>query len=232
VSKGSSKPAKAAAPPHLRPTTASWYLAVLEGYECEPHHRMQLQIAAECWDRAARCREIIEREGEVSRFGDVKAHPLLAPERDARSGLLRALREARFGSATTTDSAAPAAAEKEQEDVRVPANRRISKTRDALSPGQELFLRGVAWPAEDRHTATMVILAPGFAKRWFIAGRTKPGATARLPDDSPSAAELWDHQGAPSTAEWIAKSPGSRPSPWWRFNAPIVRKDGEDDPHM
>jgi hypothetical protein len=52
-----------------------------------------LAQACEAADRVAECRQIILEQGAVIRSqGAMRAHPLLAAERDARAALLRALR--------------------------------------------------------------------------------------------------------------------------------------------
>lgn len=50
-----------------------------------------LQTALEARDRLTECRERINAEGLTctDRFGQVRPHPLLAAERDARSGVLQ-----------------------------------------------------------------------------------------------------------------------------------------------
>ena len=57
-------------------------------------HLEVLQIGLQAWDRAARCRERIDADGEVmlDRFGQQKPHVLLPAERDARSQFLTAVR--------------------------------------------------------------------------------------------------------------------------------------------
>jgi hypothetical protein len=52
-----------------------------------------LAQASEACDRVAECRGIIAEQGAVIRSqGAVRAHPLLAAERDARAAMLRAIR--------------------------------------------------------------------------------------------------------------------------------------------
>ena len=52
-----------------------------------------LQQACEAADRVAECRVTIAADGAVVRSGrSVRAHPLLAAERDARAAMLRAIR--------------------------------------------------------------------------------------------------------------------------------------------
>ncbi len=60
----------------------------------EDSDRTLLVTALEAWDRAQQAREAIDREGltVATRFGESKAHPLLAVERDARAAFLQAMR--------------------------------------------------------------------------------------------------------------------------------------------
>lgn len=53
-----------------------------------------LASALEAHARSRRCRETIDADGESvrDRFGQVKPHPLLAAERDARAAFLAAMR--------------------------------------------------------------------------------------------------------------------------------------------
>lgn len=86
---------KTAAPSHLRAKTRRWYLAVLELYDLEENHLRLLQAACEAWDRCQDAREAIKKQGTTyeDRFGQPKTRPEAAIERDARAGLLAALRE-------------------------------------------------------------------------------------------------------------------------------------------
>jgi len=86
---------KPQAPQHLRKATAEWFLGVLAEFELDNHHRKLLTLAAEAWDRCEAAREIIDKEGLIvlDRFGQQKAHPAFAIERDSRVGFCRTLRE-------------------------------------------------------------------------------------------------------------------------------------------
>jgi P27 family predicted phage terminase small subunit len=83
------------APSHLRPETARWFRAVLDGWELQDHHIRLLLIAAESWDRALEAREALDKEGLTftDRFGAPHAHPAVKIERDARITFMRVLRE-------------------------------------------------------------------------------------------------------------------------------------------
>ncbi|MDX3928696.1 MAG: hypothetical protein QHC90_23185 [Shinella sp.] len=82
-------------PPHLRKTTAKWWKSVLVEYDLEPHHVRLLTLAAEAWDRGQAAREVIDAEGMTfdDRFGQPKARPEIAIERDSRIGFARLIRE-------------------------------------------------------------------------------------------------------------------------------------------
>ena len=61
----------------------------------EPHHVRLLTLAAEAWDRGQEARQILDAEGitTVDRFGQARAHPAVAIERDARLASARLMRE-------------------------------------------------------------------------------------------------------------------------------------------
>jgi hypothetical protein len=93
--KGRRPRATAPSPRHLdKPEAALWGDIVGE-YRFEDAASLALLAAAlEARQRARRCREAIDREGETvkDRFEQVKAHPLLSAERDARAAFLAAMR--------------------------------------------------------------------------------------------------------------------------------------------
>lgn len=82
-------------PPHLRPPTAKWWCSVSQDYALEEHHSRLLTLAGEAFDRCTQAREILDREGIVTRTTDgaVKAHPCIGIERDSRLAFARILRE-------------------------------------------------------------------------------------------------------------------------------------------
>ena len=67
----------------------------MRDYVLEPHHIHLLRLCAEAMDRAQQAREILADEGVCFRDdrGNVRAHPAVAIERDARLAVARLLRE-------------------------------------------------------------------------------------------------------------------------------------------
>lgn|SRR5690606_16453709 len=82
-------------PGHLRAATRRWFSAVVSDYDLDPHHVRLLTLAAEAWDRGQQAREVIDRDGMTfsDRFGQPKARPEIAIERDSRIGFARLIRE-------------------------------------------------------------------------------------------------------------------------------------------
>jgi len=83
------------APKHLQPATRRWWGKIARAYELEPHHLRLLTLAGEAWDRGQEARELVASEGLVvlDRFGQARAHPGVAIERDSRIGFARLVRE-------------------------------------------------------------------------------------------------------------------------------------------
>ena len=83
------------APQHLASDTRQWWRAVVAEYVLEDHHVRLLTLAAETWDRCQQAREILDREGltYTDRFGQPRARPENAVERDSRIAFARLLRE-------------------------------------------------------------------------------------------------------------------------------------------
>jgi len=95
ASKPKMKPDGHIPPAHLRPETARWWVWVQEEYELEQHHTRLLTLACESWDRGEEARLTIDCEGisYLDRFGQPKARPEVAVERDCRIAFARLLRE-------------------------------------------------------------------------------------------------------------------------------------------
>lgn len=86
---------KITVPNHLSDAAKKWFREIADAYAISDRAGLLLlQQAAEAWDRAVECREAIARDGACvrDRWGQVKAHPLLATERDARAGFLAAVK--------------------------------------------------------------------------------------------------------------------------------------------
>lgn len=81
---------------HLSNEAAEIWRHLVDEYGIsDPGGLQLLKLYCECFDRATACRKQIDTEGmQVSdRFGQMKPHPLLAAERDARSQMLASLRQ-------------------------------------------------------------------------------------------------------------------------------------------
>jgi P27 family predicted phage terminase small subunit len=68
---------------------------LVEDYSIEDQAgELLLQTGLEAFDRMRLAQEQIKRDGQTStdRFGQVKAHPLLVVERDARSAMVQSLK--------------------------------------------------------------------------------------------------------------------------------------------
>lgn len=99
-----------AAPRHLRAATRRWWESVTVEYHLEPHHTRLLTLAAEAWDRCSEAREILHAEGLTfeDRFGQPKARPEVAIERDSRIAFARLVRELALDVAEPEESRPPA----------------------------------------------------------------------------------------------------------------------------
>src|SRR5215207_2967028 len=80
-----------APPAHLSEAMREWWSSVMRDYVLEPHHIHLLRLCAEAMDRAQQAREILADEGVCFRDdrGNVRAHPAVAIERDARLAVAR-----------------------------------------------------------------------------------------------------------------------------------------------
>jgi P27 family predicted phage terminase small subunit len=84
------------APQHLSPASQRLWRQIVGTYELESHHLALLTKALEACDRADQARREIGDStlAVTSRLGEVRPHPLLAVERDARAqfaAILKAL---------------------------------------------------------------------------------------------------------------------------------------------
>lgn len=82
-------------PEHLSEESAEWWRSVVATYDLRDHHLRLLQAAAEAWDRSQEARRAVADEGPyyLDRFGQPKAHPGLAAERQARNEFRLLVRE-------------------------------------------------------------------------------------------------------------------------------------------
>ena len=89
------KSEKVEAPKHLKPETRAWWKQVTADFALELHHLRLLQAACEAWDRLQQARETLAADGIVFKDdrGNIRAHPAVAIEKDARTGFARLLRE-------------------------------------------------------------------------------------------------------------------------------------------
>ncbi|MGH9320572.1 MAG: P27 family phage terminase small subunit [Vicinamibacteria bacterium] len=82
-------------PSHLSADVRKWWSYVVSEYQLEAHHVRLLTAACGAWDRANEARRILAKEGIIvhDRWGQPKAHPAVAIERDSRIAFARLLRE-------------------------------------------------------------------------------------------------------------------------------------------
>ena len=100
---------KPRAPAHLTLQTRRWWLAVQKEYALEQHHERLLTLAGEAFDRGIQARELIAKDGIVSRTADggIKAHPAIGIERDSRLAFARLLRELDLDAGAPSEKVGP-----------------------------------------------------------------------------------------------------------------------------
>ena len=84
------------APHRLSVEAKKWWRKINQEYQIDDQAGLLLlQTALESFDRMRRAQEQVAERGMVStdRFGQLKPHPLLTTERDARSHLMTALKQ-------------------------------------------------------------------------------------------------------------------------------------------
>jgi len=87
---------KKSAPEHLSDEAQGWWAAIVTEYSLDDEAgRLLLQTALEAFDRMKSAQRRINEDGEAvkDRFDQIKPHPLLPAERDARSQMLAALKQ-------------------------------------------------------------------------------------------------------------------------------------------
>jgi P27 family predicted phage terminase small subunit len=96
-------------PRHLRAETRRWWVHHMDAYVLEPHHVQLLTLAAEAWDRCRQAREALAEHGITyeDRFGQPRARPEVAIERDARVAFARMVRELNLDLAPPEESRIP-----------------------------------------------------------------------------------------------------------------------------
>ena len=89
------------APTHLSAETRRWWTDVVENYELAPHNLNLLRAACEAWDRMQCARQTVAESGLtfMDSHGNLKAHPAVAIEKDARIAFARLVRELKLGDA-------------------------------------------------------------------------------------------------------------------------------------
>lgn len=86
-----------APPSHLSSDAKAWWAKLVNQYGIGPDDHAFLLLLAkalEAFDRAERCRRQIDEDGEVvrDRFRQLRPHPALAAERDARAAFFQAMK--------------------------------------------------------------------------------------------------------------------------------------------
>lgn len=84
-----------AAPAGLSESAKRWYRRLMAEFEIRDEAgRLLLETAMRAFDRGESARTLLEKDGItiVDRWGQQKPHPAATVERDARSGMLAALR--------------------------------------------------------------------------------------------------------------------------------------------
>src|SRR5947209_3483630 len=87
-----------APPDHLSKRSKAWWREMVKTYELDdPPAKELLRRAAEAMDCADRARAQVEQDGPTfrTRYGEIRPHPAVAMERDARIAIARLLRELR-----------------------------------------------------------------------------------------------------------------------------------------
>ncbi|CAN5529720.1 hypothetical protein BH10ACT1_BH10ACT1_33310 [soil metagenome] len=92
-----SDPELTPAPGHLARSTALWE-SIVGAYEMDGHQLELLRRLCEAADTADQARALVAADGltTLDRFGQLKSHPAVAIERDARIGVARLMRELRL----------------------------------------------------------------------------------------------------------------------------------------
>lgn len=90
---------KSAPPSHLKAEGRRMWERLMDDYDLDDAAGLALlQAACEAFQRAQEARVRLDKDGAVieDRFGQLKAHPMAAIERDARGQMIAALRALRL----------------------------------------------------------------------------------------------------------------------------------------
>lgn len=96
------------APNHLSIPMRRWWTAVMREFDLDPQDVKLVTLAAEAHDRCTDARETIANAGTpyyTNRFGEPRAHPAVAIERDSRTSFARLLRELGLDAEPLSDDA-------------------------------------------------------------------------------------------------------------------------------
>lgn len=97
-------------PRHLSASARAWWKKLTADYEIgDAAGELLLTTALEAFDRLQEARKAINRDGAVvkDRFGQLRSHPAVTVERDARSGMVTALRALRLEVALEAEPVRP-----------------------------------------------------------------------------------------------------------------------------
>jgi|GEM_PF-433525 len=99
-------------PDHLSPAAKAWWASVVREFALEDHHLRLLESACTSWDRAEAARAEIAAHGQLTvtdSNGNLRAHPLISVEKDARTLLARLVRELDLDASGLIDRSRPPA---------------------------------------------------------------------------------------------------------------------------
>lgn len=107
------EPKRLSPPSHLSEPTAKWWDCVVSDFNLEVSHIALLTLAGEALDRCNAARSEIDRLGPTytDRWGQPRARPEVAIERDSRTAFARLLRELALDGSGADDSRPPRTAD-------------------------------------------------------------------------------------------------------------------------
>jgi P27 family predicted phage terminase small subunit len=81
-------------PTNLTEEARKIWKRINQEYLLEPASLEILKVGLEAYDRMRQCKAVLDKEGLTTedRFDQVRAHPLLATERDSRNAFLKSLK--------------------------------------------------------------------------------------------------------------------------------------------